>query len=194
MDMTEAIATELERIEADPSLQDLFQLVEAMRAQWLVIDEFVPVDIQFGLDQEVLAILRGKENGTRKKEEPMRQIEELRKAIRLLHQIAYPRRGTVEESQTLQDFADLIQREWSAERLGELAGDTESQNLIPRMQAIGKAVEAELPRGFGFFVLCFAFNEPDANAQYVSNASRKDVVEAMQDFIKRNPMQEPGRN
>jgi hypothetical protein len=50
----------------------------------------------------------------------MRQIDELRKAVRLLMQIGYPRRGTVEENQTLQDFADLIQREWSAERLGEL--------------------------------------------------------------------------
>jgi hypothetical protein len=67
----------------------------------------------------------------------MRQIDELRKAVRLLMQIGYPRRGTVEESQTLQDFADLIQREWSAERLGELlanlSGGGKSLPVVPTL-------------------------------------------------------------
>lgn len=122
-----------------------------------------------------------------------RQIDELRKAIRLISQIGYPKRGTVEESQTLQDFADLIQREWSLERLGELAGDFESESLVTRMQAIGKAIEAELPRGFGFFCLCFAFGV-DTKGEYVSNVSRADVIREMSGFIQRNPMQEPRRN
>ena len=58
-----------------------------------------------------------------------------------------------------------------------------------RMQAIAKAVERELPPGYGFFVLCFKFHAPPgAHGEYVSNARRKDVVATMKDFIERNPM------
>lgn len=38
-------------------------------------------------------------------------------------------------------------------------------NVRSRMQAIGKAVEKELPKGYGFFVLCFPFNDPDARGE-----------------------------
>lgn len=124
----------------------------------------------------------------------MRQIDELRKAVRLISQIGYPKRGTVEESQTLQDFADQIQREWSLERLGELAGDGESESLVGRMQAVGKAIESELPVGYGFFCLCFSFGDQQAKAQFVSNASRADVVRTMKEFVENNPIQEPRRN
>jgi hypothetical protein len=124
----------------------------------------------------------------------MRQIDELRAAVRLLKQIGYPKRGTIEEQQTLQDFADIVQREWSLERLAQLACDGESEGLVTRMQAVGQAIEAELPRGFGFFCLCFAFDQPDTKGEYVSNASRTDVVREMQEFINRNPMQQPERN
>jgi hypothetical protein len=64
-----------------------------------------------------------------------------------------------------------------------------------RMQAVAKAVQRELPDGYGFFVLCFKFNAPPGtHGEYVSNARRKDVVATMKDFIERNPMQTPERN
>jgi hypothetical protein len=62
------------------------------------------------------------------------------------------------------------------------------------MQAVGRAVDRELPEGYGFFVLCFRFNAPEGTpGEYVSNAKRKDVVATMREFIERNPMQEPER-
>jgi hypothetical protein len=64
-----------------------------------------------------------------------------------------------------------------------------------RMQAIGKAVEAHLPAGYGFMVMCFPFNAPpDARGEYVSNARREDVVRMLQEFIDRNPMPDPEKN
>ena len=63
------------------------------------------------------------------------------------------------------------------------------------MQAIAKAVQAELPEGYGFFVLCFPFYAPaGTSGEYVSNARRQDVVATMKDFIERNPMPKMGDN
>jgi hypothetical protein len=62
------------------------------------------------------------------------------------------------------------------------------------MQAVGKAVAAELPAGYGFFVLAFPFLKKDAACEYVSNGKREDVVAAMRDFIKRNPIQKESLN
>lgn len=67
-------------------------------------------------------------------------------------------------------------------------------SIKSRMQAIGKAVAAELPKGYGFFVLCFPFHEPNAPGEYVSNGQRADVIQVMKNFVDRNPMQEIGRN
>lgn len=63
-----------------------------------------------------------------------------------------------------------------------------------RMQAIAKDVEKHLPKGHGFFVLCFPFNDPNARGEYASNAKRADVISTMKNFIDRNPMQEIGKN
>jgi hypothetical protein len=67
-------------------------------------------------------------------------------------------------------------------------------NIKDRMQSVGKAVSEKLPEGYGFFVLCFPLNEPDAQGEYVSNASRADVISTMKNFVDRNPMQEIGKN
>jgi hypothetical protein len=74
-------------------------------------------------------------------------------------------------------------------------GSVSAESVRARMQAIARAIDDELPDGYGFFVLCFPFNmPPDARAEYASNAKRKDVVAAMKEFIKRNPMTEPEKN
>jgi hypothetical protein len=52
------------------------------------------------------------------------------------------------------------------------------------MQNVAKAVENELPKGAGFFVLAFNFGE--LPAQYVSNSNRDDIIKAMKEFIERN--------
>ena len=63
-----------------------------------------------------------------------------------------------------------------------------------RMQAIAKSINEKLPEGYGFFVLCFRYNQKGGRVEYASNAQREDVVRAMQEFIDRNPMQKPERN
>jgi hypothetical protein len=70
-----------------------------------------------------------------------------------------------------------------------------AESVRARMQRIARLIDIELPDGYGFFVVCFRFNgPPDAPAEYASNARRRDVVHAMREFIKRNPMTEPELN
>lgn len=53
-----------------------------------------------------------------------------------------------------------------------------------KMQKIAKKVKDELPEGFGFIVLSFAFGHP-RQMMYVSNANREDVVQSMKEFIEK---------
>ncbi len=53
-----------------------------------------------------------------------------------------------------------------------------------QMQGIGRAVHERIPEGFGFFVMVFPFGGPDeGRANYVSNGQRKDIINAMKEFI-----------
>ena len=70
-----------------------------------------------------------------------------------------------------------------------------AESVRARMQRIARAIDQELPDGYGFFVLCFPFHGPPGSAaEYASNGRRRDVVAAMKEFIKRNPMTEPELN
>lgn len=53
-----------------------------------------------------------------------------------------------------------------------------------RLQSIAKKVNNELPTGFGFVVLSFAFSNP-GQMMYVSNANRGDIVKAMKEWIEK---------
>jgi hypothetical protein len=53
-----------------------------------------------------------------------------------------------------------------------------------KMQGIAKKVKQELPEGVGFVVLAFKFNEK-GQMMYVSNADRKDIVQAMKEWIEK---------
>ena len=56
-----------------------------------------------------------------------------------------------------------------------------------RLNDIAHAVNERLPEGFGFFVLVFPFGEHNgARANYVSNASRADIVNVMKEFLIRS--------
>lgn len=71
----------------------------------------------------------------------------------------------------------------------------EQRRVRARLQRIAKAIDDELPVGWGFFVLCFPFMQPpDTHGEYASNARREDVVAAMKGFIERNPMPQEGKN
>ena len=52
------------------------------------------------------------------------------------------------------------------------------------LQALARHVDKQLPYGWGFVVLAFPFGA-DGRMNYVSNASRMDVVRAMYEFIER---------
>lgn len=53
-----------------------------------------------------------------------------------------------------------------------------------RLQRIAEKVNNELPTGFGFVVLSFAFDNP-GQMMYVSNANREDIVQAMKEWIEK---------
>ncbi len=53
-----------------------------------------------------------------------------------------------------------------------------------RLQRIAEKVNNELPTGFGFVVLSFAFGNP-GQMMYVSNANREDIVKAMKEWIEK---------
>lgn len=51
-----------------------------------------------------------------------------------------------------------------------------------KMQTIARKVDEELPKGYGFIVLGFKFDDA-GEMIYVSNTDRQDVVKAMKEFI-----------
>ena len=61
----------------------------------------------------------------------------------------------------------------------------EAEEIVKsRLQGIAKKVNDELPVGFGFVVLSFSFDKPGL-MMYVSNADRKDIVQAMKEWIEK---------
>lgn len=61
-----------------------------------------------------------------------------------------------------------------------------NESVKSKMQKIGRKVDEELPREYGFVVLTFNFGEgKDNEMMYVSNANRQDVVKAMKEWIEK---------
>lgn len=52
------------------------------------------------------------------------------------------------------------------------------------LDAIAQVVDSIIPNGYGFIVLTYPHNVED-RCYYVSNSNRKDVVKAMEEFIKK---------
>jgi hypothetical protein len=70
----------------------------------------------------------------------------------------------------------------------------EQRQVRARLQRIAKLIDDELPKGYGFFVMCFPFNDPNSQGEYASNAQWGDVAALMKKLVARRVMQEPGRN
>lgn len=51
------------------------------------------------------------------------------------------------------------------------------------MRKIGKTIESMIPKGFGFWLIVFPFNRPGI-ANYISNAERATMIEALKEKIK----------
>lgn len=76
-----------------------------------------------------------------------------------------------------------------------MSDKSHSAEVRRRMQNIARQIDNLLPRDYGFVVFCFPFDAPaDFRGEYASNAKRHDVVRMLENFIKANPMPEPGRN
>jgi hypothetical protein len=60
--------------------------------------------------------------------------------------------------------------------------EKEDQEVRAKMKELAKLVDAQLPVGWGFAVLCFSFGA-EGRMNYVANAERQDVVRAMYEFI-----------
>lgn len=57
------------------------------------------------------------------------------------------------------------------------------ENTRAVMQRIARLVDEELPHGWGFFVMCFPFNDGQGRMNYASNARRENVHELMREFL-----------
>lgn len=51
------------------------------------------------------------------------------------------------------------------------------------MRRLGKMIEGKLPKGFGFALIVFPFSRPGI-ANYISNAERQTMIEALKEKIK----------
>ncbi len=58
-------------------------------------------------------------------------------------------------------------------------------DVTDRMQETARMVAATLPPNTGFVVLAFDFG-PGGRLEYISNANRADVLNALQEFIEKN--------
>ena len=62
----------------------------------------------------------------------------------------------------------------------------QQEKVKNKMKEIARMVDNELPENFGFVVLAFPFGENEQNRlQYVANAQREDVINAMKEFIQK---------
>jgi len=52
------------------------------------------------------------------------------------------------------------------------------------LRELARIIDSKLPDNFGFILMCFPFgDDPGQRLRYVSNADRKDVINAMKEFI-----------
>lgn len=56
------------------------------------------------------------------------------------------------------------------------------ENLL---RDLGRKIKSLMPEGWGFTLMIFNFGDK-GNMFYISSAERKDMVEAMNEFIERN--------
>ena len=64
--------------------------------------------------------------------------------------------------------------------------ENKDEIIKSRMQKIAKCVDGLLPQNCGFVVLAFQFGEAeDREMMYASNADRKDIVNAMKEWIEK---------
>ena len=54
-----------------------------------------------------------------------------------------------------------------------------------RLQKIGKSVEQKLPRGWGYAVFAFTFDDVHRNMQWISNAERGGMIKALREMADR---------
>lgn len=56
----------------------------------------------------------------------------------------------------------------------------------PVMQKLARGIQEELPTGWGFIVMAFPLDDKMGRLNYISNGSRKDVLEMLKQFLYRN--------
>lgn len=69
--------------------------------------------------------------------------------------------------------------------------------MLSRELATGlaKTVEQNIPNGYGFCLLLFPFGKGEGNRmQYISNANREDIVQAMKEWIKKTEADNFGKD
>lgn len=62
--------------------------------------------------------------------------------------------------------------------------EVENPAIKVLMNDIGKALGAQMPKGWGFTLLMFTYG-PDGDMFYISSAQRDDMLRAMAEFIQK---------
>lgn len=62
--------------------------------------------------------------------------------------------------------------------------NSETNDVRERMQETARTIASILPPGTGFVLLAFDFGE-NGRMEYISNGERKDIVQAMKEFIRK---------
>lgn len=78
---------------------------------------------------------------------------------------------------------EIVNKE-KKEELKEQATNLMKENPQAVLEAVAQVVDSIIPNGYGFIVLTYPHNVED-RCYYVSNSNRKDVVKAMEEFIKK---------
>ena len=64
--------------------------------------------------------------------------------------------------------------------------ENKAQQYVGRiMRGLAKAIDGELPKGWGFILLTFPFSETEKRVNYVSNTVREDTIKALRSYLQK---------
>lgn len=64
--------------------------------------------------------------------------------------------------------------------------EVKQPDIEAKLYAIGRALKEDMPEGWGFTLLLFDYTtDPGGSLFYLSSAERKDVIETMKEFLRK---------
>lgn len=69
------------------------------------------------------------------------------------------------------------------QKLGHALNMNPEEQVRSKLQGLGKQISAQLPRNFGFVLLCAPYGEKGGATLYLANITRLDALQLMREFI-----------